>query len=69
MIALRRRRHVRLHLAGDAPSVEGIFVGFWAGHYVLHTPAVLEAVDKTRSLEGNLRVPRDRVLFVQELAR
>lgn len=57
---------VRLHLAGDAPSVEGIFVGFWAGHYVLRVASVVSGADKTHELDGpEARIPREKVLIVQ----
>jgi hypothetical protein len=60
---------VRLHLAGDSPSIEGVFVGFWANHYVIRTAnAVLDA-DRTVALEGpETRVHRDRVEFMQVVA-
>lgn len=63
----RRKKHVRLHLEGAQPSVQGIFVGFWAGHYVLHVPELVENADRSIALDGNVKVPRSRVLFMQEL--
>lgn len=64
----RRKRHVRLHLEGTETSLEGIFVGFWAGHYVLRTPEALVEAGKTEMLDGvDVKVPRPRVLFMQEL--
>lgn len=69
----RRKRYVRLHLEGMDSSVEGIFVGFWAGHYVLRESKVVSAVTGQRSaastsLEGrSARFPKARVLFMQEL--
>lgn len=63
-----RRRLVRLHLTGDQPSIEGVLTGFWAGHYVLRLAKVIEAADRSHSLEGpSVRVPRERVIFCQEL--
>lgn len=66
-----RRRLVRLHLEGDNPSLEGVLVGWpkWhAGHYVLRLPQLIEATDRTVSLDGrSVRVPRERVVFCQEL--
>ena len=64
---LRRNRRARLHLNDAGPSVEGVLVGRWGGHYVLLTPSVLEGEDRTFSLEGSLEVPAERVLFVQVL--
>ena len=66
----RKKRLVRVHLEGDAPSLEGVFVGFWAGHYVLRVATLLEGADASVELDGaSVRVPRERVLFVQELTR
>jgi hypothetical protein len=65
---IRRRRLVRLHLEGEQPSVEGVLTGFWAGHYVLQLARVFETADASHSLEGpSVRVPRERVVLVQEL--
>lgn len=62
------RRLVRLHLTGELPSVEGILVGFWCGHYVIRLPRVIESADASVSLEGpEVRVDRARVVFVQVL--
>ena len=65
MIAFRRRRLVRLHLPDPAPSVEGILAGRSAGHYRLLKPVLLEAPDRTRSLDGEVWVRHERVLFLQ----
>lgn len=64
---LRGRRLARLHLADNAPSVEGILVGRWEGHYVLLTPKLLESQGRTYSLDGHLEVPAEKVLYVQVL--
>lgn len=64
----RRRRHVRLHPDGQRPSIEGILVGFWAGHYVLRTPSLLVAEGETIALDGSeVRVPKANVIFVEVL--
>lgn len=64
---LWRRRLVRLHMVGDAPSVEGILVGVVAGHYRLLKVSLLEAEGRTHDLDGEAWVPRERVLLVQRL--
>lgn len=64
---LRRKRLVRLHLDGADGSVQGVFSGFWAGHYVLKVPEYVDQAGTT-ALEGRtVRVPQSRVLFIQEL--
>ena len=63
--AVRGKRLVRLHLADNQPSVEGILVGRWSGHYVVLAPKILDADQRTFSLTGRLEVPAERVLYVQ----
>lgn len=63
---------VRLHLADNLPSVEGLLgsyrTGRSGGHYVVELAKVLEGTDQTVSLEGRrVMVPRERVVFVQEI--
>ena len=54
----------------QTPSFEGVLVG-WpgrnAGHYVLEN-AFMVAADGKVALEGRTYTPKERVLFVQELA-
>lgn len=63
--AVRGKRLVRLHLADNQPSVEGILAGRWGGHYVVLAPKILDAAQRTFSLDGHLEVPAERVLYVQ----
>lgn len=63
---------VRLHLEANLPSVEGLLVSNrtnrWGGHYVVELAKLLESHDQTVTLEGRrVMVPRERVVFVQEL--
>lgn len=65
---IRRRHLVRLHHAKMEQSLEGILMGVWGGHYVLRTVKLLDAEDRTISLDAReVRVPRDAVLFVEVL--
>lgn len=65
-----RRRLVIVH-QHDGPSIEGIRVGFsWHWHEVrLKRARLLEAEGQTVPLDGEVRVPRERVLFTQLIAR
>lgn len=68
--AFRGKRPVRLHLADvpgmeTMPSLDGILVGRWGGHYVLLTPKVVVAEDVSHAISGTVEVPAERVLFVQ----
>lgn len=66
----RRKKLVRVHFAGNEPSsVEGVFVGFWSGHYVLKVPKVLQSEDASYALDGDdVTIPKERVLFMQRLS-
>lgn len=66
------KRHVRLHLADNAPSLEGLLVDYRTArngnHYVLELASAIQGVDQSYQLEGpQVRVPRERVVFIQEL--
>lgn len=71
-----KKKLVRLHLVDGLPSLEGVLDSYWTGytadHYVLRLAHMLESNDSTEaakySLDGTrVRVPRERVAFVQEL--
>ena len=68
-MGLKTRRRVRLHLAGDAPSVEGLLVGKprgLAGFYELIEASVLESATDRRELGSfSTLVPREKVLFLE----
>lgn len=62
----------------DLPSIEGLLTGYFTwfrgGHYTVQLAQLLEATDvgepRKFSLEGGrVRVPRERVAFVQELTK
>ena len=63
----RKRRLLRLHLEGNQPSIEGVFLGFEAGHYRITNGKLIEAPDRSLPLEGESWVPRERVLHAQVL--
>jgi len=66
----RRKKLVRVHFVGnETSSVEGVFVGYWSGHYVLRVPKVLESAEASYALDGDdVTIPRERVLFMQRLS-
>jgi len=63
----RRRRMVRVHLKGDAPSISGFYRGRWGGHYVLDIAKLHESVTSTVPLEGRVSIPIANVLFLQDV--
>ena len=63
---------MRVHLAGDQPSIDGLLktarTGRTGNHYVLELASLIEAENRTLKLEGDrVMIPRERVVFVQEL--
>lgn len=81
---LFRRRYplVRLHLRPPTveglqeigePSMEGVLVGRWDGHYVLEHARLLKPEEdssvSTHGLSGRQHVHTDRVYWVQEIDR
>ncbi len=60
-----------MHLDADNPSLEGL-VGRLpvsrGAHYVLELASLIEGEERTFKLDGErVRVPRERVVFLQEL--
>lgn len=65
-IPRRTVRRVRVHLDGNRPSVEGLYLGTSDGHYVLGRPEVLEAAGRTIALESErIWVPKAVVVFIE----
>ena len=64
MILIRKRK-VRAHLADKEFSIEGILMGMQAGHYRLANASHLESEGRTHSLEGEVWIPRDRIVYLQ----
>lgn len=68
-----RKRKVAVHMIGSEPTLEGLLrtynTGLYGGHYVLELADVVVAPGNTQELEGRrvVRVPRERVSWVQEL--
>lgn len=67
---VRPRPRVRAHLRGADPSIDGFLRRPYPvdGFYVIDDPRMVEAPDRTFSLEGVVKVPQANVLFFQELA-
>jgi hypothetical protein len=64
----RKKRKVRLHLKENAPSVEGFFTGFWAGHYTVELPALIASPDSRIELDSQrARIPKHQVILMEEL--
>ena len=66
------KRLVRVHFVDDTPSLEGILLRFRTGlsaHYIVEQAAVVSpGAAQPVQLTGNrVRVPRERVAFIQEL--
>lgn len=68
-----RRRLVRVHFRGDEATLDGVLLARSADHYRLGLPKVLETDGnqqvRTTPLDGEAEIPRERVLFLQLLAK
>jgi hypothetical protein len=64
-----RRKIVRVHFLDAPQSLEGVLVARTADHYRIAAPKMLEAEGQTMLLDGEIEVPRERVLMVQVLAK
>lgn len=55
----------------EGPSIEGIRVGFawWWNEVRLKRAKLLEAEGQSVPLDGEVRIPRERILFTQLVAR
>lgn len=71
LYAVRGKRIVRLHVedkpGSPMPSIDGILLGRWSGHYILLLPKLVQSEEHSVALEGMLEVPAERVIFVQVL--
>ena len=71
LYAVRGKRRVRLHIedkpGAPMPSIDGILLGRWSGHYILLLPKLVQSEERSVALEGMLEVPAERVVFVQIL--
>ena len=68
MRLLFRKRLVRLHFVDDSPSIDGVYVGTSAGHYVIAKAGLVREEDDPVTLDGEAWVPKERVLFMQVLS-
>lgn len=80
LYAMRGKRRVRVHVerlldpsggsvAVAEMTIEGILLGRWCGHYVLQLPKVIEAEDAAVTLDGEVEIPAERVIFLQVIGR
>lgn len=67
MVRLFRKRLVRIHFTDKETTIEGVLLKRWAGHHILAVSQILEAADRTVDLDGRVRIPNERILFVQDL--
>lgn len=68
MLWWRRKRLARVHLTGDEPSLEGVYMGrVGRKHYRLEGASLIESSDSSVELEGYQLIPVERVAFLQVL--
>lgn len=74
LYALRGKRRVRYHLfdgrgGTDGPTLEGVELGCWKGHYVAILGKHLIAEDQSIPLDGQaIEIARERVVYRQVLS-
>lgn len=57
---------VRVHFVDHDTSMDGVFVGFWAGHYILRAASAVLNEDDSYQLDGvDAVIPKERVLYMQ----
>jgi hypothetical protein len=62
------KKAVRVHLKGDAPSLEGILVSSVGRHLKLVGAKAIVSDTESYNLDGTVIVPRETVAFWQVLA-
>lgn len=67
MIWQPKRRLVRVHLTGNEPSLEGVWIGRVGKHYRIEAAKVVQGIDESYDIEGHALIPVERVAFVQVL--
>ncbi len=66
---MRRKKHMaRVHLTGNEPSIEGVWMGRVGKHYRIEAARVIQGADESYDIEGHALIPVERVAFVQVLA-
>jgi hypothetical protein len=68
-VLIGRKRLVRVHYEADGPTFEGVLVGRSRDHYRLKLPKLIQGEQQTMPLDGEVELPRERVVFVQLLAK
>lgn len=71
--AVRGKRRVRYHLfdgqgAANGPTLEGVELGCWSGHYVIAMPQHIAGADQSIPLQGMVEIARERVIYRQVLS-
>ena len=64
-----RKRHIaRVHLTGNEPSIEGVWMGRVGKHYRVEAAKVIQGADESYDIDGHALIPVERVAFVQVLS-
>lgn len=51
----------------NGPTLEGVELGCWSGHYVMILPQHIRAEGQSLPLDGMVEVARERVIYRQVL--
>lgn len=63
----RNKQLVRIHFDGNDLSIEGILMQTTDRHYILANAHHIASADTSFPLDGHAWIPRERVLYLQEL--
>lgn len=63
---MRRKRLVLIHHK-TGTTLEGMLMGRSRGHYILRVAKLKKDEEQTFSLDGEIRIPRENVDFLQVL--
>jgi hypothetical protein len=58
----------RVHLTGNEPSIEGVWMGRVGKHYRVEAARVIQGAEESYDLDGHALIPVERVAFVQVLS-
>ena len=64
----RKKHMARVHLTGNEPSIEGVYMGRVGKHYRVEVAKVIQGTDESYDIEGHALIPVERLAFIQVLS-
>jgi hypothetical protein len=66
-LRIKPKPRIRIHQKAGQPSIEGTLISQRRGVFLLEDAELLQQVDATLELPGQVRVPRENIAFYQVL--